>query len=175
MMAPGVKASLFYAMPGYLASIFSVFVSPFMRGLGAVELSMSFLLTKLGYTGVEALAITLIYRVFEFWLPMFSGAVSFLLKINKLLMRIIPAFLIFTLGIVNIISAITPALPERVQRLEDFIPLDAISTSNYFVFIAGLFLLLTAVFMLRGLRNFWWIALVMSALTCVGHLTKAIY
>ncbi len=174
MMALGIKASLFYAMLGYLASIFSAFVSPFMRGLGAVELSMSYLFTKLGYTGVEALAITLIYRVFEFWLPLLSGAVSFLLKINKLLMRIIPAFLIFTLGIVSIISAITPALPERIQRLEDFIPLDAISASNYFVFIAGIFLLLTAVFMLRGLRNSWWIALVMSALTCVGHLTKAI-
>jgi phosphatidylglycerol lysyltransferase len=174
MLALGLDATLFYAMLGYLASVFSAFLSPFMRGLGAVELSMSFILTRLGYTGVEALAITLLYRVFEFWLPLFSGAISFLLKINKLLMRIIPAFLIFTLGIVNIISSITPALAERVQRLEDFIPLDAIATSNYFVFIAGLFLLLTAIFMLRGLRNAWWIALIMSALSCVGHLTKAI-
>ena len=174
MLALGVKASLFFAMLGYLASIFSTFLSPFMRGLGAVELSMSFILTKLGYTGVEALAITLLYRFYEFWLPLFSGAMSFLLKINKLLMRVIPAFLIFTLGIVNIISSITPALSERVHRLEDFIPLDAIAASNYFVFIAGLFLLLTSIFMLRGLRNSWWIALIMSSLTCIGHLTKAI-
>lgn len=174
MLALGLKASIFYAMLGYLASVFSAFISPFMRGLGAVELSMSFILTRLGYTGVEALAITLLYRFYEFWLPLFSGAMSFLLKINKLLMRVIPAFLIFTLGIVNIISSITPALSERVQRLEDFIPLDAIATSNYFVFIAGLFLLLTAIFMLRGLRNAWWIALVMSAISCIGHLTKAI-
>ena len=110
MLALGLKASLFYAMLGYLASVFSAFLSPFMRGLGAVELSMSFILTRLGYSGVEALAITLLYRFFEFWLPLFSGAISFLLKINKLLMRVIPAFLIFTLGIVNIISSITPAL-----------------------------------------------------------------
>ena len=174
MLALRLKASLFFAMLGYLASIFSTFLSPFMRGLGAVELSMSLILTRLGYTGVEALAITLLYRFFEFWFPLFSGAMSFLLKINKLLMRVIPAFLIFTLGIVNIISSITPALADRVHLLEDFIPLDAIAASNYFVFIAGLFLLLTAVFMLRGLRNSWWIALVMSALTCIGHLTKAI-
>jgi phosphatidylglycerol lysyltransferase len=174
MLALGLEVSLFYAMLGYLASVFSAFLSPFMRGLGAVELSMSFILTRLGYTGVEALAITLLYRFFEFWLPLFSGAMSFLLKINKLLMRVIPAFLIFTLGIVNIISSITPALSERVQRLEDFIPLDAIATSNYFVFIAGLFLLLTAIFMLKGLRNSWWIAMVLSAVSCIGHLTKAI-
>jgi len=174
MLALGLKASLFYAMLGYLASVFSAFISPFMRGLGAVELSMSFILTKLGYTGVEALAVTLLYRFYEFWLPLFSGAMSFLLKINKLLMRVIPAFLIFTLGIVNIISSITPALSERVQLIEDFIPLDAIATSNYFVFIAGLFLLLTAIFMLRGLRNAWWIAIVLSSVSCIGHLTKAI-
>jgi phosphatidylglycerol lysyltransferase len=174
MLALGLKASLFFAMLGYLASVFSAFLSPFMRGLGAVELSMSFILTRLGFSGVEALAITLLYRFFEFWFPMVLGAISFLLKINKLLMRVIPAFLIFTLGIVNILSSITPALAERVQRLQDFLPLDAIAASNYFVFIAGLFLLLTAIFMLRGLRNAWWIALAMSAVSCIGHLTKAI-
>jgi phosphatidylglycerol lysyltransferase len=174
MLALGLKASLLSAMLGYLASVFSGFLSPFMKGLGAIELSMSFILTRLGYSGVEALAITLLYRFFEFWFPLLSGAMSFFLKINKLLMRIIPAFLIFTLGIVNIISSVTPALTERVKRLEDFIPLDAIATSNYFVFIAGLFLLLIAIYMLRGLKNAWWIALIMSALTCIGHLTKAI-
>ena len=174
MLALGLKASLFFAMLGYIASVFSAFISPFMRGLGAVELSMSFILTRLGFSGVEALAITLLYRFFEFWLPLVSGAISFLVKINRLLMRVIPAFLIFTLGIVNIISSITPALAERVQRLQDFLPVDAIAASNYFVFIAGLFLLLTAIFMLRGLRNAWWIALAMSAVSCIGHLTKAI-
>jgi phosphatidylglycerol lysyltransferase len=174
MAALGLKASLFYAMLGYLTGVVSTFVSPFMRGLGAVELSMSFILTKLGYAEVEALAITLLYRFFEFWLPLLTGAISFLLKINKLLLRVIPAFLIFALGLVNIISSITPAIADRMHRLEDFIPLDAIAASNFFVFIAGLFLLLTAIFMLKGLRNAWWIALVLSVVSCVGHLTKAI-
>jgi phosphatidylglycerol lysyltransferase len=174
MLALGLKASLFFATLGYLAGVYSAFLSPFLRGLGAVELSMSFILTSVGLPGVEALAVTLLYRFFEFWFPMISGAVSFLVKINKLLLRVIPAFLIFTLGIVNIVSSMTPSLSDRVKLLEDFIPVDAISASNYSVFIAGLFLLLTAVFMLRGLRNAWWIALVISALSCIGHLTKAI-
>ena len=174
MVALNLDASLFYAMLGYLTSVFFLVISPFMRGLGAVELSMSLVLAKLGYSGAEALAITLLYRFFEFWLPLLSGAVSFLLKINKLLIRLIPAFLIFILGIVNIISSITPGISERVHLLEDFIPLDAISASNYFVFFAGTFMLLTAIFMLRGLRNAWWIALLLSAASCLGHLTKAI-
>ena len=89
-------------------------------------------------------------------------------------MRVIPALLIFVLGIIDIISVITPAIHERVQRLHDFIPVELITASNYFVLLAGAFLLLTAVFMLKGLRNAWWIALLLSIISCVGHLTKAI-
>jgi phosphatidylglycerol lysyltransferase len=174
MVALGLKASLLYAMLGYIAGVISTFISPFMKGLGAVEISISFVLGSFGFTSAEALSITLLYRFFEFWLPLLSGAVSFVLKINKLLMRVAPAFLIFTLGVINIISSITPAIAERVHRLEDFIPVDAIAASNYFVFFAGAFMLLTAIYMLRGLRNAWWIALILSAVSCIGHLTKAI-
>ncbi|MDP4224456.1 MAG: phosphatidylglycerol lysyltransferase domain-containing protein, partial [Bacteroidota bacterium] len=174
MVALGIKASLPFAMMSYVTGIIAINVSPFMKGLGAVEISMSFVLTRLGYTNVEAVTITLLYRFFEFWLPMIVGALSFLLKINKLLMRIIPALLIFGLGIINIISAITPAIAARLHRLEEFIPFDAIAASNYLVLIAGALMLLTAVFMLRGLRSAWWIALILSAASCIGHLTKAI-
>ena len=174
MLALNFHPSLFYAMMGYLTTVVSLSISPFMRGLGAVEVSLSFILTRFGYTGVEAIAITFLYRFFEFWMPLLAGAFSFLLKINKLLMRVIPALLIFVLGIIDIISVITPAIHERVQRLHDFIPVELITASNYFVLLSGAFLLLTAVFMLKGLRNAWWIALFLSIISFVGHLTKAI-
>ncbi len=174
MIALGFKATLLNAMLGYITGVLSMNVSPFMKGLGAVEISMSFVLTRLGYSSIEAVSITLMYRFFEFWFPLFCGAVGFLLKINKLLMRVVPALLIFILGIINIISSITPAISERVRLLEDFIPFNAISASNYLVFIAGALMLLTAVFMLKGLRSAWWIALVLSGISCIGHLTKAI-
>jgi phosphatidylglycerol lysyltransferase len=174
MLALGIHPVIFYALLGYVTTVVLLFVSPFMRGLGAVEVSLSFVLTRFGYTNVEAVAITFMYRFFEFWLPLLAGALSFLLKINKLLVRIVPALLIFILGIINIISVITPAIHERVQRLSEFIPLDAIAASNYLVLMAGIFMLLTAVFLLKGLRNSWWIALVLSLVSFVGHLTKAI-
>lgn len=174
MLALGMEASLLFAMLGYLISVLSLSVSPFMRGLGAVEISMSLILTRLGYSSADAIAVTLLYRFFEFWLPLLSGIVSFLLKINKLLIRIVPALLIFMMGIINIVSAMTPAIHERIYRLEQFIPFDAIAASNFFVLIAGAFMLLTAVFLLKGLRSAWWIALGLSAVSCIGHLTKAI-
>jgi phosphatidylglycerol lysyltransferase len=174
MLALDFQPSILYAMMGYFMGVVSLFVSPFMRGLGAVEVSMAFVLTRMGYTEVQAIALTFLYRFFEFWLPLLAGAMSFLVKINKLLMRVLPALLIFILGIINIISVITPAIEERVQRLKDFIPMEAITASNFFVLVAGAFLLLTAVFMLKGLKNAWWIALFLSIISLIGHLTKAI-
>jgi phosphatidylglycerol lysyltransferase len=174
MMALGGKASVLYAMLGYLISVLSLSVSPFMRGLGAVEISLSFILTRFGFGSAGAIAITFLYRFFEFWLPLLTGIISFMLKINKLLLRIIPALLIFILGITNIVSAMTPSIHERVRLLEEFIPFDAIAASNFFVLIAGAFMLLTAIFMLKGLRSAWWIAIILSVLSCIGHLTKAI-
>jgi phosphatidylglycerol lysyltransferase len=174
MMALGFEANIFYALLGYLTAVVILFISPFMRGLGAVEISLSYILIRFGYTNVEAVAITFLYRFFEFWLPLLAGALSFFLKINKLLMRIVPAILIFSLGIVNIISAITPAIADRVRLLEDLIPISAMAVSNFTVFIAGAFLLLTAVYLLRGLRNAWMIAVILGIISFIGHLTKAI-
>jgi phosphatidylglycerol lysyltransferase len=89
-------------------------------------------------------------------------------------MRILPAVLIFVLGIVNIISVLTPAMPERLRLLKDYLFVDFVSFSNSFVFITGLFLLVTAAFMLRGLRTAWWFAVGLSIISVFGHITKGI-
>ncbi len=174
MLALQYNPSLFAAFLGYIISVIFLIVSPFLRGLGAIEVSMTFVLVRLGYNSVEAVAITLLYRFFEFWLPLISGAFSFLLKINKLLMRIVPALLLLSLGIINIVSVLTPAISERIHWLKDFLPVDAIIVSNYFVLVLGLFLLVTASFMLKGLKIAWWFAFVLSFVSMIGNLTKAV-
>jgi phosphatidylglycerol lysyltransferase len=174
MTALNVHPSFFAAILGYIVSVVMMVASPFMRGLGAVEVSMSFVLARFGYSHVEAITITLLYRFFEFWLILFIGLGSFLLKMNKLLMRIVPTLLLLVLGVINIISVLTPAISSRLERLQDFLPLNAINASNYLVMVAGLFMLVTAAFMLKGLRSAWWFALILSLLSFIGHLTKAI-
>lgn len=173
MMALNFEPSLFAAFLGYIVSVIFLIVSPFLRGLGAIEVSMAFILVRLGFTSVNAIAITLLYRFFEFWLPLLAGVVSFGIKINKLLMRVVPAILLFALGIINIISVLTPAISERVHWLRHFLPIDAIIVSNYFVLVLGLFLLVTASFMLKGLKIAWWFALFLSIVSLIGNLTKA--
>jgi phosphatidylglycerol lysyltransferase len=174
MIALRLEPSLFAAIMSYIVAVIFLIVSPFLRGLGAIEVSMSFILVRFGFNDAEAIAITIFYRFLEFWLPLFAGALSFLLKINKLLMRVFPALLLMLLGAVNIISVLTPAISDRVHFLRDFLPVAAITASNYFVLIAGLFLLVTAAFMLKGLRMAWYFALLLCVLSVIGNLSKAI-
>ncbi|WP_316812201.1 phosphatidylglycerol lysyltransferase domain-containing protein [Pedobacter heparinus] len=174
MLALAIHPSLVDALVAYIVGVVFLIISPFLRGLGAVEASMTFMLMRLGYSSAEAVSVTFVYRFMEFWIPILLGAFSFLLKINRLLMRILPALLLLMMGIVNLISVLTPAIHSRLDFLEDFLPIEAIRVSNYFVFAAGLFLLVTAAFMLKGLRIAWYFALALSMVSLVGHMTKAI-
>ncbi|WP_428229464.1 phosphatidylglycerol lysyltransferase domain-containing protein [Flavobacterium sp.] len=174
MKALQFEASLFAATMAYVVAVIFLIISPFLRGLGAVEVSMAYLLIRYGFNNMEAVAITLFYRVFEFWLPLLAGIILFLSKIRKLLLRVVPALLLLTLGIINIISVVTPAIQSRLITLEDFLPIEAIHTSNYLVLTTGLFLLVTAAFMLKGLRMAWWFAILLSGISLIGNLTKAI-
>jgi phosphatidylglycerol lysyltransferase len=174
MVALNFQPSLSTAIIAYIVVVIFLIISPFLRGLGAIEVSMTYVLIHSGFSNVDSVAITLLFRFFEFWLPLLSGIVSFILKVDKLIMRIFPAILIFALGIVNIISVLTPALPERVRLLKDYLLVDFVSFSNSFVFIAGLFLLVTAAFMLRGLRTAWWFAIGLSIISVFGNITKGI-
>ena len=173
MVALNFHPSISAAIIAYIVVVLFLIISPFLRGLGAIEVSMAYILMHTGFTSAESIAITLLFRFFEFWLPLLTGIISFLIKVEKLLLRIFPALLIFILGIINIISVLTPALPERLQILKDYY-FDFISFSNSFVLIAGLFLLVTAAFMLKGLRTAWWFAIVLSVISILGHITKGI-
>lgn len=174
MLALGFHPSIIAAIMGYIISVIFLIVSPFLRGLGAIEVSMSYVLIRFGFGDVEAIAATFLYRFFEFWLPLVIGIFAFLSKANKLLMRVLPAIFLFGLGILNIISVLTPAISGRLISLKEFLPVGVIDTSNGLVFIAGLFLLVTAAFMLKGLRSAWWFAVILSSLSLIGHITKAI-
>lgn len=174
MLALGLPASLTIAAIGYIVSVLLMVTSPFLRGLGAVELSLVYILEMYGYSTVDALSITILYRVFEFWLPMLFGILSFAWRGRYLFIRIVPALLIFTLGVINIVSVVTPPLHPRLKLIRTFLPLDAISASNILVLFIGLALLITSAYMFKGLKNAWRLALLLSVLSVIGNLTKAL-
>lgn len=174
MLALGIPASFGAAASAYIVAVLLMIVSPFLRGLGAVELSMVYVLEQFGYHSTQALSITVLYRVFEFWLPAAAGLFSFAWKGRKIFLRLLPALLAFALGLVNVISVVTPPIRQRLHMLSEYIPLAAIHASNILVLFVGLSLLVTAAFLFRGLHSAWIIALLLSVFSLIGHLTKAL-
>jgi phosphatidylglycerol lysyltransferase len=174
MMALGLTGSFIVGAIAYIVSVLLMIASPFLRGLGAVELSMVYVLSLYGYTNEQALAVTILYRVFEFWIPLAAGIIAFAWKGRQIFARLFPAILVFALGVVNIISVVTPPLLNRLRLLREFIPASSIHASNLMVLLIGLTLIVTAAFLIRGLRNAWIIALVFAFVSLIGHIAKAL-
>ncbi|MCU7547718.1 phosphatidylglycerol lysyltransferase domain-containing protein [Chitinophagaceae bacterium LB-8] len=173
MLAIGAPASLQAAGIAYIVATLLMVASPFLKGLGAVELSIAYILSRFGYVPVQALSIVIIYRVFEFWLPLVGGLFVFLLKGRSIFFRIFPAVSIFLLGLINIISVITPPVAQRIHRVRLLMPGEAIQATNLLVLFAGFVLIITAAFLVKGQRNAWRLALVISFISLTGHLIKA--
>jgi len=174
MLALGLEPSISAAIAGYVVMVLLLSVSPFLRGLGAIEISMTYLLVKYGYSLLYAASITLLFRFFEFWVPLILGLFSFLAKRGNILIRVLPVIIIFSLGVINIISALTPAIPERIHLVETLFSTGVTQISNYTVLIFGIILIVLSIYLFKGAKNAWRAALVLSFASVIGHLVKAI-
>ena len=174
MQALGLPASWSAAIIGYAIVLVLLMSSPFLRGVGVIEVTLTYALTLFGFATMEAIAVSMLFRFFEFWALLMIGILLLVFQRGNLLIRILPALLLFALGLVNIFSAITPAIPSRLRLLTDYLPLSAIHASTYFVLFSGVLMLGVGAYLLRGLRNAWWMAVVLSALSLITHLTKGI-
>lgn len=145
---------------------------PFLRGLGVVEMSLVIIFSQYGYSNQEGLSITLLYRIFEFWLPLALGIVAFARYGKEILVRIMPPVFIFALGVVNLVSASTLPIAERWRQLSLFIPPEALHISNLMTVVMGIALLLTSVYLIRGFKTAWILAMIFSALSIFSHIGK---
>lgn len=173
MLALGFDASWPAAIIGYIVMVILLIASPFLRGLGAIEVSLTFVLQQFGFPILAAATITLLFRFFEFWIPLVAGLFSFITKKDNLILRILPACIILVLGIVNIISAITPAIPTRLRMVKNLLPEDLIVTSNTLVLVFGLILVIISIFLLQGSKRAWYAAMFLTVFSFFGHLIKA--
>lgn len=173
MMALGYQASLAASVLGYIVMVILLIASPFLRGLGTIEVSLTFILAQFGFPVIAAATITLLFRFFEFWLPLVAGLLSFLARKDNIILRVLPAVFILILGVVNIISAISPAIPARLRLVKDILPEDLIVTSNALVMVTGLIFILISIFLLIGSKRAWYVAVFLTVLSIIGHLLKA--
>jgi phosphatidylglycerol lysyltransferase len=87
MKALGLSASIESCIAGYVIATLFYVISPFLRGLGAVEVSMILLITSYGFSETQAISITILYRIFEFWTPLIAGIGSFLFNRGNILLE----------------------------------------------------------------------------------------
>lgn len=167
-------ASLLAAVLGYTVAVILLIASPLLKGIGAIELAVTFILTEYGFGTASAAAIVILFRFYNFWLMMLAGIVSFVWSRQNVLLRVFPAGMIFILGIVNLVSALSPAIKWRMIALKSYLPLTTIHASNDLTLFAGVVLLFTATYLVKGSKTAWYVAVITTMVSLVGHLFKDI-
>jgi phosphatidylglycerol lysyltransferase len=84
----------------------------------------------------------------------------------------VAALMTTLVGIVNLLSAVTPSLPNRVRWLEEFLPFPIRAGAHIFASIIGFFLLVLAANLLRRKRLAWLLTVILLVLSIVSNLIK---
>lgn len=77
-------------------------------------------------------------------------------------------------GVVNLISAVTPNSPRRTELIEQFVPFDIRVGGHFFAAISGFILLTLAVNLLRRKRVAWLLTVGLLIVTIISHLIKGL-
>lgn len=82
------------------------------------------------------------------------------------------ALLTGAVGIANLLSAVTPSLPERVEWLEQIFPFEVRAGAHLFATLSGFFLLLLATNLLRRKRLAWLLTISLLIVSIISNLLK---
>lgn len=176
-VGPGVLVA------GYGIGILFLVVSITPQGIGVVEGMMMLTFTSLGIPAAVATTVALAFRGLTFWLPLLLGffAVQRMRTIRPKERSLtgtwgvrVAAGLVALMGVVNVISAVTPALAERMTVLETRLPLVVQHGGRLTAALAGFALLMLAGNLSRRKRVAWLLTLVVLSVSIVSHLVKGL-
>jgi phosphatidylglycerol lysyltransferase len=168
---------------GYAVGILFWIVSITPQGIGVVEGVMALTFTSLGIPGAVAATVTLTFRGLTFWLPMLLG----FLAVQR--MRTFApnrrtltetwgvrfaAILVALMGLVNVLSAVTPRIANRVAILERHSPLAVRHGGHLTAILSGFALLALASGLSRRKRAAWLLTIVVLGLSAISHLIKGL-
>ncbi len=92
---------------------------------------------------------------------------------GRLALRAI-ALLTALVGIIDLIAAVSPALPERVAALEDLFPMEVRTGARLFGALSSFLLLTLAVHLLRRKRQAWRLICLLLCVSIVSHLVSGL-
>jgi phosphatidylglycerol lysyltransferase len=168
---------------GYAVGELFLIVSPTPMGIGVVEGVMVLVYNSLGVATETAAVVTLAFRGLSLWLPLFIG--FFLLRRVKSFgaeeysraevssVRAV-ALLTALMGLINLVSAITPSGPSRLSLIERLSPLGLTHGGHLIVALAGFALLLLARGLWHRRRAAWLLTLIALDVSIVSHLLKGL-
>ncbi len=189
-LAFGQRVGLGELVAGFAIGVLFWIVSITPQGVGVVEGAMALVYTSLGVPAAQATVVSLAFRGLTFWLPMALGFV---------LLRTLPAFrsavpavnirsgrhgnrwgvrtvalLTGAMGIINVLSAVTPSLLPRLQVLEAAMPFAVRHGGRLAASLAGFALILLARGLWRRKHVAWLVTLFVLAISATSHLIKGL-
>jgi phosphatidylglycerol lysyltransferase len=168
---------------GFAVGELFLIVSPIPMGIGMVEGFMVLAYNSLGVPTETAAVVTLAFRGLSLWLPLFIG--FFLLRRVKSFgaqeysraevssVRAV-ALLTALMGLVNLLSSITPSWPTRLLLIEQFSPLGITHSGHLAIALTGFALLVLARGLWQRKRLAWVLTLLMLDASIVSHLLKGL-
>ena len=177
------KVDLGVLVAGYAMGILFWIVSITPQGIGVVEGVMTLVFASLGVSLERAAVIAVSFRGLTFWIPLGIGFL--LLRRVKTFgaaettrseiwsVRLV-ALLAGVMGIINVLSAVTPSLRNRVQLLEQYSPLSVAHGGHLTAALAGFALMLLAFSLWRRKRVAWLFSIVLLFVSAVAHMLKGL-
>lgn len=168
---------------GYAMGVLFWIIPTTPQGIGVVEGVMALVYTSLGVPAAKATVIAVSFRGLTFWLPV---AVGFLMlrrvkwfgageqAVSQVWSIRLVALLTALMGLVNLFSAVTPTLFERMRLLAQFSPLEVRHGGHLTAALAGFALLVLARGLWRRKRAAWALTIVVLVLSIVGHMLKGL-
>jgi len=168
---------------GFAMGILFWIVSPIPQGIGLVEGIMTLTYTSLGVPAETAAIVSLAFRGLTFWLPLVLGFVliqrtrTFGGRERSLAevwgVRLV-ALLTALMGVVNLLSTVTPSLMTRLKIIESYLPLMVSRGGHLTAALAGFALMSLSVGLWRRKRNAWILTLAILVISAISHLVKGL-
>lgn len=168
---------------GFAMGILFWVVSITPQGIGVVEGVMVLVYTSLGIPAATATVVVLAFRGLTFWLPFMLG---FLLlrrmrtfgaqeqTLARLWQVHAVALLTAAMGVINVLSALTPAFYSRMSLLDRYLPLEVRRGGRLTSVLAGFALLLLAGSLWRRKRTAWLLTMGILIISAFSHLIKGL-
>lgn len=170
-------AALVTALVAYTVGTMLQLVAPVFQGLGVVEVSVIYVLQRLGVPAPQAIGATILYRFVDVWLPVVLGIGVHAQYQRRL--RGVPAYLPALWTALSGMLALISVLPARVhiphvdfRRAEGFGMLHDYHAGRTFTLVAGFLLLVLSLRLVRRQHAAWVVTLALSSLLTVFYLTR---